>query len=251
MVEYPITIQNSIVVLNYDELPNLTVVKTYVTAGDLPNATGGQGAGTLVGINIYYGNYLSANVTEEYDPDVNESVYNTSMIADLFSDQEASSYDNYTFNRCGLIWSSPTDYVLNAMHDFMFRAALQANNGSVQSFTAQRMIPALLFHSDYYYLAAALVAMLLALLVVLSLLWGWWELERPVSLSPLEMAKAFDAPIMRHAGQNSTVEGILKKVGEIGVKYNDGLIVFDDNGHTQQESSVLLQDAEQGHEEEV
>jgi hypothetical protein len=161
------------------------------------------------------------------------------MIADLFFDPESSSYDNYTFTKCGLKWISPTEYVLNSMHDFMFRAALRVGNGiDVQTFTVQRTGPALLFHSDYRYLAAAMVVTLLALLVVIFLLWGWRDLGRPVSLSPLEMAKAFGAPMMQLISPNSTIAGILKEIKGIRVKYKDGVI--------REESSVILQKAENG-----
>jgi len=156
------------------------------------------------------------------------------MIADLFFVPESSSYDKHTFATCGLKWNSPTEYVLNSMHDFMFRAALRASNGTVvQTFAAKRTLPALLFHSNHRYLAAAFAITLLALLVVLFLLWGWWELGRCVTLSPLETAKAFDAPMMRTIGRNSAVEGILKEIGGMEVKYNGEVMVNGVRGITQ------------------
>jgi hypothetical protein len=235
VVEYPVTIQNSTVTLNYNGLQNMAVVSTYISAGDLPTAPKNAGAGPLAGLNNFYGYYLYANVTEVFDTYINRSTYSgPSMIADLFFDPEASSYDSHTFARCGLMWSSPTEYVLNSMHDFMFRAALRAGNGTeVQTFMAQRTSQALLFHSEYRYLAAALAVMLLALLAVLILLWGWWELGRPVSLSPLETAKAFGAPMMQHVGRNSAV-GILKEMEGIGVKYDEGILLLTERGDVEE-----------------
>jgi hypothetical protein len=246
VVEYPVTIQNSTVTLNRDELQDMTVVSTYTSAGDLPTAPMGAGAGPLAGLNNFFGFYLYANVTEVLDTYLKRSTYSgPSMIADLFFDPEASSYDNHTFATCGLKWSSPTEYVLDSMHDFMFRAALREGNGTeTQTFTARRTSPALLFHSEYRYLAAALAVLLLALLAVLFLLWGWWELGRPVSLSPLELAMAFEAPMMQRACRSSVIEGILKEVGEMRVKYNDGGIVCDGRG-------ILRQETEKGDEEEA
>jgi hypothetical protein len=232
VVEYPVTIQNSTITLNYNELQDMAVVSTYISAGDLPTAPNGAGAGPLAGLNNFYGYYLYANVTEVFDTDLNRSTYSgPSMIADLFFDPEASSYDSHTFARCGMKWSSPTEYVLNSMHDFMFRAALRTGNGTdVQTFSVQRTNLALIFYSNYRFLAAALVVMLLALLAVLFLLWGWWELGRPVSLSPLETARAFGAPAMQHIDRNSAVEEILKKMGGIGVKYNEGILLLTESG---------------------
>ncbi|KAI9767113.1 MAG: hypothetical protein M1840_005902 [Geoglossum simile] len=232
VVEYPVTIQNSTVILNYGRLQDMPVTSTYISAGDLPTAPRGAGAGPLAGLNNFFGYYLYANVTEVFDPDLGRSTYSgPSMIADLFFDPEASSYDNHTFAKCGLKWSSPTSYVLNSMHDFMFRAALRVGNGiEVQTFKAQRTSAALLFHSEPRYLASALAVMLLALLAVLSLLWGWWELGRLVSLSPLETAKAFGAPMMQSASQHSTIEGILKEIGETKFKYDERILLATEGG---------------------
>ena len=245
VVEYPVTIQNSTITLNYDELQNMTVVSTYTSAGDLPTAPESAGAGPLIGLNNFYGYYLYANVTEVFDVVLNKSTYSgPSMIADLFFMPQSQSYDNHTFATCGLRWNSPTEYVLNSMHDFMFRAALSASNGTVvQTFTAQRTIPALFFHSDCRYLAAALAITLPALLVVFFLLWGWWELGRHVTLSPLETAQVF-VSMMRNIGRNSTVEEIMQGIGEMAVKYNDEVIV---NG----ERGIAQQAAEQGYDDKV
>jgi hypothetical protein len=85
VVEYPVTIQNSTVTLNYDELQNMAVVSTYISAGDLPTAPNGAGAGPPAGLNNFYGYYLYANVTEVFDTDLNRSTYSgASMIADFF-----------------------------------------------------------------------------------------------------------------------------------------------------------------------
>src|SRR4051794_9489016 len=42
------------------------------------------------------------------------------------------------------------------------------------------------------YLLAATLVSLLPVPSLFLLFWGWWELGRPVSLSPLETAKMFD-----------------------------------------------------------
>jgi hypothetical protein len=252
VVEYPVTIENSTVVLNYDELQDMTVVSTYISAGDLPTAPTNAGAGPLAGLNNFFGYYLYANVTETFDPDLNKSTYSgPSMIADLFFNPEASNYDNHTFATCGLKWSSPTPYFLDSMHDFMFRAALEAGNGTeVQTFNAQRTSSALLFRSDFRYLAAAIAVMLLALLAVLFLLWGWWELGGPVSLSPLETAKAFGAPMMQRAGPDLAVERILDAIGDTKVKFDETMLWLEsrvaESDHETQSETVEIGKNEEG-----
>jgi hypothetical protein len=55
----------------------------------------------------------------------------------------------------------------------------------------------LIYHSEYPYLAAAAAIIFVAILGVSSTLYGWWELGREVSLSPLETAKAFRARVFQ------------------------------------------------------
>jgi hypothetical protein len=175
----------------------MTVDSIYIFAGDLLTAPPGAGAGPLEGINDFIGYYCFANVTEKIHAGYPGPTYlgqnNTGMIADMFYIADSSLYSNYTLAKCDLKWSSPTMYVLNSMHDFMFRSALAAGNGTAQIFIAQRTNETLVFHSDYHYLGAAIGVTLLALLAVLSLFWRCWELGWHVSLSPLETASALRA----------------------------------------------------------
>jgi hypothetical protein len=107
------------------------------------------------------------------------------------------------------------------MHDFLFRASINAStDADLQTFHVGRTSLSLVFQSNYGYLAAALVVMLLALLAALFQLWGWWELGRKVSLSPLELARAFGAPVMELENEAAAVGGILKRAGKYEVRYD-------------------------------
>lgn len=75
------------------------------------------------------------------------------------------------------------------------------------------------FESNYYYLAGALVVMLLAVAVVMPIFYGFWELGRNVSLLPLEIANAFEAPLLRETDSNMTAEEIVKCSGNTVVQY--------------------------------
>jgi hypothetical protein len=221
ILEYPVQVQNATVTLQQDKLQNATVVSKYVSPGDLATATKGQGAGPLEGLNDFLGNYLFANVTLIIDSSRNASLYSGGLIQDLFFLPDASYYDASIFHRCGLEWSDPTQYVIDSMYEFLFRASVRASEGTdSQTFDVQRAYLVLVFNTNYQYLATALTVMLITLFAVLFRLWGWWELGRHVSLSPLELAKAFRAPVMQRAGENSAVPGILKRVGKTRVQYD-------------------------------
>lgn len=63
------------------------------------------------------------------------------------------------------------------------------------------------------WLVGGFTVMVLACLAILPTYWGWWELGREVSMSPLEIARAFEAPIMRDADSNATGHDLKKSVG--------------------------------------
>lgn len=69
------------------------------------------------------------------------------------------------------------------------------------------------------WLAGAFVVIAVACLSIMPTYWGWWRLGRSVSMSPLEIAKAFDAPIMGHARPNGTADDHLNAVGRMQVRY--------------------------------
>ena len=45
------------------------------------------------------------------------------------------------------------------------------------------------FHTDYWFFLAAAIVEVVCIALVAPTYWGWWKLGRPVSFSPLEMAK--------------------------------------------------------------
>lgn len=69
------------------------------------------------------------------------------------------------------------------------------------------------------WLAGAFAVIGIACASIIPTYWGWWRLGRSVSLSPLEIAKAFDAPLMEHARPNGTADDHLRVVGGMRVRY--------------------------------
>lgn len=72
---------------------------------------------------------------------------------------------------------------------------------------------------SYPYLLCAVVVSLLGVVAVIPLYDGWWELGRPVSFNPLEIAKAFDAPILERVDGNPVKEQIVEQSGLERVRY--------------------------------
>jgi hypothetical protein len=104
----------------------------------------------------------------------------------------------------GPLLQDPTDYIIGWLNQLMFRAGIWAAQTytedqlqhlidpglSVQKTVTGRRIDAQsVFITDYYYFAGVAALEVLAVLVVLSTFYGCWTLDRPVSFSPLEIAK--------------------------------------------------------------
>jgi hypothetical protein len=54
---------------------------------------------------------------------------------------------------------------------------------------------------------------------ILPTFFGWWRLGRTVTLSPIEVAKAFDAPQLAGVDSNAETSTLLKVIGDRPVKY--------------------------------
>ena len=224
IIEYPVTIQNSTVTLNFDKLNSTRVRSTYTDPWDSPTATPGSPAGVLRSLD----HFSEAFSTRTWLS--GPSTYSGDPMAMMFIHTDRSTYTNFTYENCQLKWSSPKDYALDSMQDFMFRAALRAANGTdSQTFSVRHAKRILVFHSVYGYLAAASTITLFGTFFVLIRLQGRWSLGRTVSLSPLETANAISAPLMERVRYNNiTVDGILEDIGQTRVKCVDGVMVVDD-----------------------
>lgn len=149
-------------------------------------------------------------------------------MADIFFRAEPWDYNPATnpLHQCGLMWDSPTEYVIRAMYDYMFRVALktgsQAEGGKeTKEFAVEKVTSELVFRSDVRYLGAAMVATGCCLGLLMALFWGWWRLGKKVTLSPLETARVFGGVSGRFGGER-TIEGILKAARGVEFRVGDG-----------------------------
>jgi hypothetical protein len=233
IVEYPFTLRKSFISLNFNK-SNDKVHSTYADPGDLPTAPTDTPASPLRGLR-HFGNNFNSRANR-----ATPSIFTTDdLIARMFA-----STDNDAPARCGLQWSSPTGYVLNAMRDFMFRAALDAADDRVpeeRTLRVRRTTSTLIFHSVYGYLGAASFIILLGVSFILIRLQGWWSFRRTVSLSPLEIVKAFSAPVMERARkENDTADGILENIGKVRVRYVDGVMEVNENSSSGTVEPLLM-----------
>jgi hypothetical protein len=133
-----------------------------------------------------------------------------------------SDNDSYAIgSSCDLYFRDPMAEMLAGARNLMFRMALAAVNGTTpaQAVTAQQSETRAVFRTSYPYLAGALGITVVALLMAASLYRGYSRLGRAMTMSPVEVAKAFDAPLLRGADSNAEIKGLIKVAGGKGVMY--------------------------------
>src|ERR1700761_5293510 len=114
---------------------------------------------------------------------------------------------------------------MQSLHEYMFRAASwTAFDVHQQNINGTKITPTTVYKPNYAFLVGSLVVMAVALRSTIVLFWGWWDLDRQVTLSPLETAKAFGAPIFSES-QREIVSHILAAVGRRRVKYQGGELI--------------------------
>lgn len=124
------------------------------------------------------------------------------------------------FGYCNMTWDDPLPDILNGMQELLFRAALESSTSKDwQTPSAGEVAIYTVYRSEYPFLAAALVVPVIAALSILSMMWGWWELEKWFTLSPVEIGKALHAPLLKEARGDFEVEKMLKHAGNVDVVY--------------------------------
>jgi len=127
---------------------------------------------------------------------------------------------------CNIAWSDPTVDVINAIRELMFRTATAASNASsIQTTIAQQTSLRAVYVSHYSWLGGAIIVMMLTIIAVAPLFLGWWHLGRSVSLSPIETAKAFEAPLLHGDAYNADADLLLEEVGMRRLRYGEAAFV--------------------------
>jgi hypothetical protein len=226
VVNYPIVITGDVITLQQEKLEAVTVESIFTSDGDLSSASRGTGIGPLAGISTFLtNNYMLSETYLKPSSADGHPVFDASgWVTDMHYVADPSQYPSpQIYAKCRMMWRSPKKYVIDSIYDFMFRAAIAAGNNTNQVFVAERKSQMLVFRSNYRYLGAALGGTVAALLGILILFWGWWEPGWHGSLSPLEVARAFQAPVMRQAGQDDEIDDVLKRSGQLRVIFKPGV----------------------------
>ncbi|KAI2462782.1 hypothetical protein F4781DRAFT_441839 [Annulohypoxylon bovei var. microspora] len=138
----------------------------------------------------------------------------------------AYAYRNSTDDVLGsteMSWTDPTPDVIAAIQELTFRwADFYANDTTplTAALDSSEVLATTVYRSHYGYLGAATAIMLLATLFMMPLFYGWRQLGRGFSLSPVEIAAAFGAPHTAGGNPHADVNTLLKEIGERRVRYS-------------------------------
>ncbi|ERF74166.1 hypothetical protein EPUS_03356 [Endocarpon pusillum Z07020] len=181
-----------------------------------------RGWNSVIGGFQYAGDYLfSSQATFEYKGAISA----TRLAGSLVNQMVANTSDSWF-----ITFHDPMDTMLDAMREIAFRAALQAGKNNVTVTNAQQSVPFTghdthtIYTMDTKYMVLGALVSLMGVVSVGATFYGWWQLGRKVSMSPLEIAKAFDAPLLREMGSNVSNERIPIYIKSQRVQYGVGTV---------------------------
>ncbi|PVH71775.1 hypothetical protein DL98DRAFT_539778 [Cadophora sp. DSE1049] len=233
LVEYPLIIntqhvngssQPPVVQIDTSEDPfkfkpvtyqNLSLVGDDVTGHSATVTTNGL----TLALRQLYGSYFTLG------PFLNSTA--TPLTTDVYN-PIAATYLNATDEEfvnigqtCAVQFSDPTPDIIRALNEITFRIGLSATNAStpIADYTVLQTKPVNRYKATAAYWASSLAITLLSIAMIIPSFYGWWQLGRKVSLNPIEMAEAFNAPVQHEDAIHKDADHLLELVGERKVKY--------------------------------
>jgi hypothetical protein len=223
LVGYPIVIEGTNLTFDTD-YERLYLSQPMIFDGDLSTAALGSPAGPLGALRWFGEAYFQANATIGYDEG------SQSYVAEPVGTMAQQYYNTNSTSQaetCAFEWLDPTQNIIDALSQVLFSSIYwSSENDTRQQFAATQLRPTLIYESNFLYLEIGSALLFLAVLAVSATLWGWWELGRHVSLSPLETGKALG---LLHFPENSIVppdaNTLVGVVGDTQVRYGETTVL--------------------------
>jgi hypothetical protein len=212
-----------------DQIDDLRVVE-YANLNEKFNTVSTVGALTYVFNNLFSS---SANLTYTSAWDIASRGSQAQTIFYAENDRDDHSKCYYNIDKPGR--DDPAIELLRKINTFSFTAALYstgaptierkkriAANMAHQSFKASVTGIVEQYKTSFEYVGGALAATFITVLLVLPVYWGFWQLGRKVTLGPLEISHAFNAPIIapdKTKNHHGDFDEVLNDVGKRRVQY--------------------------------
>ncbi|KAJ9610455.1 hypothetical protein H2200_005232 [Cladophialophora chaetospira] len=124
------------------------------------------------------------------------------------------------------VWTDPTDDMIDGMREIAFRTGLQIGKNtsypnSVQQVQYTGQHQQTVYRTDHRFTVAAAAVSILGIAAVLPTFSGFTRLGRGMTLSPLEVAKAFNAPALQDVAGNLGVDAMLDDANRTKLQYGE------------------------------
>jgi hypothetical protein len=132
--------------------------------------------------------------------------------------------------------------MLEVARELMFRSAVAAANSStIQQVSAMQTATHAIYVSDYLSLILGTVLTSVTIITVTLVFNEYWHLGRPVSMSPIEIAKAFKCPDPSGEDSIATATDTVRKIGNGSVRYSAVVNVHQTETTSQQENESAME----------
>jgi hypothetical protein len=219
-VRYPVIIDGNASTIALD--PHTDIFADQVLEPYILTSTPRQGANLFSGVWLGLQNKFLSSAHLRFVGAVGYEFTSSGNLATQYAVVNGSRSDNQAIgSSCDLYFRDPMTELLAGARNLMFRLSVAAANEStpLQTLSATDTQARAVFRTQYAYLGGALAITLVALLMAVALFRGYSELGRRMTMSPVEIAKAFDAVILREVDSNARVDSIVKQAGRKGVRY--------------------------------
>lgn len=221
-VSFPTKMINTTLLTNEKSMP-ITNFHPTPYEGDKPHAKEDSNSGPLGGLAWLGYNFFWTADQISYD--------NSSTFTDLINGTMSVTYYDYDFQfpdsdppsfgqnaSCNYRWFDPSSDILNAFSEILFWASVDAmnqswfNDGSLKptTFEVEQTNERLVYTAVYPFLIVAECVLMAAIVSVATTLYGWWHLDREVSMNPLETARAIKAGMFDDARPGAESRELLR-----------------------------------------
>lgn len=215
--------------LDSEQIDGVKVVK-YVDLDESFGNVSTVSAMTYVFNNLYNSN---ANLTFTTGWDLHSQGSQAQTI--FYAEKDDGDHEKCWYNIQKPGRDDPAIEILRKINTFGFVAGLYLNGAPTldrkvreQNNMAHQIIETAVtgiveqYQTSFAYVGGAIAATLITVLLVLPVYWGFWELGRKVTLGPLEISHAFNAPIIRPEkiqNHHGDFDQVLQEVGKRKVQY--------------------------------
>ncbi|KAK5677388.1 hypothetical protein LTS10_009958 [Elasticomyces elasticus] len=216
-VLYPVVVNGNGSIISLD--PSTTILDDTIVeiVKIIDSATGFRSASAMGGVAFALSNRFDSSMDVRFAGTVGWQLSTSGATGP----QSVESAGNGGLS-CSLNFTDPTQNLIAQARELMFRTALAFGNSSTtQEIAGAQLRTTNVYQSHYEYLAAAVVLTLASISVVTATLYGFWALGRSMSMSPLEIAKAFNAPLLAAEDSNAQAEQLVRSVGARHVRYQE------------------------------